>query len=466
MSGASRASGAERRGPRRPTVGTIGPVEAVARWLDDRLGAAKWARKTLRKPFPGHWSFLLGEIAGFALAILVLTGTFLAFFYRPETRPIVYDGPYAPLQGREVSAAFDSVLRISFEVRAGLLMRQIHHHAANVFMASILLHLLRTFFTGAFRRPRELMWLTGMVLVVVGIGAGFTGYSLPDDLLSGTGLAIGYSTLLSVPFVGPFVAFLGLGGEFPGPDLIPRLFVLHVMILPAVLVALVGVHLGLLVRVRHTQHPGPDRTERNVTGLPLFPSQTMISLATFAATAALLALLGGFYEINPVWLYGPFEPARVFAPAQPDWYVGWLEGALRLWPDWAFQIGPVLVPQPFLPGVVIPGIFFTVAGAWPWIEQRWVTRDSAEHNLLQPARDVPLRTAVGTGALVFLGVMFVAGANDVLAARFEVDLETFRNVLRVLLVFGPAVAGWLTYRWMDRLRHLGDEPADARAVEA
>ena len=428
------------------------PLEVTARWLDDRLGAAAWARKMLRKPYPSHWSFLIGEIALFALIVLFLTGTFLALFYRPDTRLVTYVGPYVPLQGEEISAAYESVLRLSFEVRAGLLMRQIHHHAANVFMAAMVVHMFRVFFTGAFRKPRELMWVTGVLLIILGIGAGFTGYSLPDDLLSGSGLQIANATLLSIPFVGPWLSFIFLGGEIPNPDMMGRLHIMHVMILPALLTIVVGIHLALLFRVKHTQHPGPGRTNRNIVGKPAFPSQAMISTAVFAGTVAVLALMGGLFEVNPVWLYGPFEPWRVVAPLQPDWYVGWLEGILRLWPAWEFQILGIVIAQPFLPAVVGPGIIFTVGILWPWIDRRWITRDDREHNLLDQARDEPLRTAIGVGAFVFLLVMLVAGSNDVIAALFGWSVQGFTNFLRGAITLGPVVAGLATYRWCRHLQ--------------
>lgn len=446
-------------------------VETAAGWLDDRLRLAGGGQRLLAKPYPGHWSFLLGEVALFALVILVLTGTFLALFYRPSTQTVIYDGPYTPLHGEAVSAAYDSVLRLSFEVRAGLLMRQIHHHAANVFVAAIVLHMFRVFFTGSFRKPREPMWLTGLALLLLAIGLGFTGYSLPDDLLSGTGLQIAYGTLLSVPFVGPFLAFVGMGGEFPNPDVLGRLHILHVMILPALIVGLVAAHLLILFRQKHAQHPGGQATNRNVVGKPFFPSQAMISGATFAATTAVVALLGGVYQINPVWLYGPFEPAKVFAPSQPDWYVGWLEGIYRLWPAWSFEIFGVVIPQPFVPGVVAPALIFLLAGAWPWIEARWIApadgsqSGGQEHNLLQRARDVPLRTGIGTAAFTFLLVMLIAGSNDVIAARFGMSLATFTWVLRVLLVVAPPTVGYLTWRWSRTLR-TREQPADGRTRPA
>ena len=442
------------------------PIDDFARWLDDRLRLAEGSRRYLRKAFPAHWSFLVGEVALFSLIVLLFTGTYLALFYTPDTNLVVYEGPYVPLQGREITAAYESVLRLSFEVRAGLLMRQIHHWAALVFVAAIVVHMLRVFFTGSFRRPRELNWVIGVALLLLAFAAGFTGYSLPDDLLSGTGLRIGYSVLLGIPFVGPLLGFIAIGGEFPGVGVMPRLHVMHVMLIPAGLIALVGAHLTILVRQKHTHKPSPKATERNVVGEPLFPNQTLTSVALFAFTIAVLSLLGGIFEINPVWLYGPYEPFQVFAPSQPDWYMGWLEGLLRLWPAWEPTILGVTIPSTFLPGVVVPGVLFGIVFAWPWIEARWITKDRAEHHIAQRPRDVPMRTALGVAGLAFLIVIFVAGSNDVIAADTTTGLQAISALLRIAAFVLPVVAGWITYRLMVRLRdgdHVpvgADEPAD------
>jgi ubiquinol-cytochrome c reductase cytochrome b subunit len=436
------------------------PLDDLARWLDDRLRLAEGSRRYLRKAFPAHWSFLVGEIALFSLIVLLFTGTYLALFYTPDTNLVVYDGPYVPLQGREITAAYESVLRLSFEVRAGLLMRQIHHWAALVFVAAIVVHMLRVFFTGSFRRPRELNWVIGVALLLLAFAAGFTGYSLPDDLLSGTGLRIGYSVLLGIPFIGPLLGFIAIGGEFPGVGVMPRLHVMHVMLIPAGLIALVGAHLLILVRQKHTHKPGPKATERNVVGEPLFPNQTLTSVALFAFTIAVLSLLGGIFEINPVWLYGPYEPFQVFAPSQPDWYMGWLEGLLRLWPAWEPTILGVTIPSTFLPGVVVPGILFGIVFAWPWIEARWITKDRAEHHIAQRPRDVPMRTALGVAGLAFLIVIFVAGSNDVIAADTATGLQAISALLRIAAFVLPILSGWITYRLMVRLRD-SHEPVTA-----
>ncbi|HZD17622.1 MAG TPA: cytochrome b, partial [Actinomycetota bacterium] len=306
----------------------------AAGWFDDRLGASAFAGKALGKVFPDHWSFMLGEIALYSFIVLVLTGTFLALFYEPSSAPKVYEGAYEPWRGVEVSAAFDSVLRLSFDVRAGLVMRQIHHWAALVFVGAIVVHLCRIFFTGAFRTPRELNWIVGVTLLILGIFNGFSGYSLPDDLLSGTGLRIAYSVALSVPVIGPWIAFLLFGGEFPADQILSRLFVLHIFIVPVAILGLLSGHLALVWHQTHTQFPGPGRTERTVVGSRLWPTYATKSIGLFFAVFAVVGVLGGLVQVNPIWLYGPFEPATVSSPAQPDWYLGWLEGALRLYPPW------------------------------------------------------------------------------------------------------------------------------------
>ncbi|MGH2700424.1 MAG: cytochrome bc1 complex cytochrome b subunit [Actinomycetota bacterium] len=433
----------------------------MLKWIDERLGSASWARKGLRKIFPDHWSFLLGEIALFCFIVLLATGVYLTLFYRPDAAPVIYDGPYEPLKGQEMSAAYESVLRISYEVRAGLVMRQIHHWAALVFMASIVTHMIRVFFTGAFRKPREINWMVGVTLLVLGIGMGFSGYSLPDDLLSGTGLRIAYSAVISIPFVGPYLGFLVFGGEFPTEGIISRLFVLHVMLLPALIIGLISVHLAILWRQKHTQFAGKGRTERNVVGKSFWPSQVFKSTGLMLLTGAVLALLGGLVQINAIWSYGPFDPSAVSAPSQPDWYVGWLEGAIRLFPAFEPTIFGVTIPSMFIPGVVIPGIGFTVMALWPFIEQRF-TKDRESHHLLDRPRDRPVRTAIGMGAILYVTLLTLAGGNDVLALTFNVPIEAMVWFLRVSLFVVPVLGGLITYRVCSELQSSDAHPLRRR----
>jgi ubiquinol-cytochrome c reductase cytochrome b subunit len=430
-------------------------------WIDDRLGAASWARSGLRKVFPDHWSFLLGEVALFCLVVLVLTGVFLTLFYVPDARQVTYSGPWAPLVGQRVSAAYDSVMRLSFEVRAGLVMRQIHHWAALVFVAAIVVHLLRIFFTGAFRRPREINWLIGIGLLLLALAMGITGYSLPDDLLSGTGLRVIYSVVIAIPFIGPYLAFLVFGGEFPTVEIISRLFVFHVMLLPALLLGGVFVHITILVLQKHSQYRIPGATEHNVVGRSFWPTQAFRSTGLLLLTSAVLALMGGLIQINPIWSYGPFDATTVSAPAQPDWYVGWLDGALRLFPPIEITLLGVTIPSPFIPGVLLPGLAFTVMTLWPFLEA-WATHDREEHQLLDGPIDRPLRAAFGVAGLLVFVILTLAGGNDVIALVFGVPVEAMTDILRVAVFVVPILGFAITYRLAIELKRT-PRPTGGRA---
>ncbi|MGW7791639.1 cytochrome bc1 complex cytochrome b subunit [Streptomyces tricolor] len=404
----------------------------------------------LRKAFPHHWSFFLGELALYSLLVLLLTGVWLTFFFEPEMREVVYAGSYAPLRGVRMSAAFDSTLRISFDVRGGLLMRQTHHWAALVFVAAIGLHLLRIFFTGAFRRPRELNWVIGLTLFVLSLAEGFAGYSLPDDLLSGTGLRIAQGIMMSIPVVGTYVAFFAFGGEFPGEDIITRLYPLHVLLLPGALIALVTVHLVLVFHLKHTQWRGPGRSNRNVRGKPLIPQFTATSTGLSLAVFGVLVLLSGIAQVNPVWMYGPYRADLVSTGSQPDWYVGFLEGALRLVPPWETNIaGHTVMWNVLLPAVVLPGLLFAVLYAYPFVEQRLTGERLREQHLCDRPRERPVRTGLGVAGTVFYGVLLVAGGNDIIAYAFRISVDALTWVLRIALVVAPVLA-FLVTRWVCR----------------
>jgi ubiquinol-cytochrome c reductase cytochrome b subunit len=460
---ASRA--AEAASPTHPgglEQGAIDRFERGERWLDERLGTTSFARVALRKVFPDHWSFLLGEIALFCLVVLIFTGVFLSFFFTPDTREVTYNGSYVPLKGQQVSAAYDSTMRLSYQVRAGLVMRQTHHWAALVFVAAIVVHLCRVFFTGAFRRPREVNWVIGVTMLLLAMVEGLTGYSLPDDLLSGVGLRITYSVVLAIPVIGTWAAYLLFGGEFPAPDLISRFFVFHVMLIPALLLALVGVHIFILVLQKHTQFPGPGRTERNVVGKRFWPEQVFKSTSLLLLVAAVLAGLGGLAQINPVWQYGPYNPANVSSPAQPDWYLAWADGLLRLGGPWSFKIFGYTVSENFWPAILFPGIAFGVLTLWPWIERR-LTGDRAEHHLLDRPRDAPARTATGVAGLMLFFIPFLEGGNDILAVLLNVSVETITRILQLSFFIAPAVMWLVTYWTCRSLRVTTVHPARATA---
>ena len=437
----------------------------IGRWSDDRLGVSRFARTALNKIFPDHWSFMLGEVAMYCFVALVVTGIFLTFFFDASTQEVVYNGSYGPLRGVEMSEAYRSVIELSWDVRAGLVMRQMHHWAALLFVAAIIAHLCRVFFTGAFRKPREVNWMIGVTLLVLAIANGFSGYSLPDDLLSGTGLHIMYAIVLSIPVLGEWFAALIFGGEFPAHDIIGRLYVIHILLVPAAIALLLGAHLAILWRQKHTQFPGPGRTERNVVGSHLWPTYTARSVALFCLLMATLAALAGLAQINPVWLYGPFEASAVSTAAQPDWYLGWIEGALRVFPAWEIRAFGKTVANPFFPSVLLPGITFLLLYLWPFIEAR-VTKDHQEHHLLDRPRHRPVRTAIGAGVLTFYFVLTLAGAQDVFSQQLDLSITAVVLGLRVTLVALPLFVSYLTYRICKDLaaaEHLLEEQAEARA---
>jgi quinol---cytochrome-c reductase cytochrome b subunit len=430
------------------------PILDPVRFVDERTAAAPLLKRALRYLFPDHWSFLLGEIALYSFVVLVLTGTYLALFFEPSLAKTVYHGAYAPLRGREVSAAYKSVVEISLTDKAGLLIRQTHHWAADVFVASIVLHLLRVFFTGAFRRPRELTWLIGLALLFTSLLEGYLGYSLVDDLLSGIGLAIGYGVLLSVPVVGGPLGILLFGSSFPGTGAFEsRMYIAHVFLIPALLAALIGAHLALVAARHHTQFRRDRRhTERRLVGVPMFPGQAPRSLALMFAVAGVLFLLGGLVQINPIWQWGPYHPWLATNGAQPDWYLGWLIGALRLMPSFDVVIGHyTLIPNPFWGGIAFPLLVVGVLASFPFAEAR-LARDRRAHNILDRPRDAPLRTAFGIAFLCWIALVFIFGAADRLYVLFGISYETLLTIFRIAIWVVPAALFVLTRRLCRELR--------------
>ena len=422
------------------------PLGKAALEIDDRLIVAGPLRRTLNKVFPDHWSFLLGEIALYSFVILLLSGTYLTFFFDASMREVVYEGTYAPLRGAEMSAAYESTLYLSFDVRGGLFMRQLHHWAALLFVASIVIHLMRIFFTGAFRRPRETNWLIGIALLVLSFAMGFTGYSMPDDLLSGTGLRIVSAIILSIPVIGTWAHWAVFNGDYVGEFIVGRMYIVHVLIIPAIILALIAAHLLILVKQKHTQFPGPGRTEHNVVGNRLFPAFAGKAGGLFFIVFGVCAALGGLVQINPVWLWGPYNPAQVSAASQPDWYVMFLDGSTRLFPAWDINLpGNYTIPALFWPTVVLPGILFTLMALYPMIERK-LTRDTASHHLLQRPRDVPVRTSLGMMAITFYVVLMISGGNDVIAEKFDISLNAMTWVGRIGLVILPPIVYVATYR--------------------
>jgi ubiquinol-cytochrome c reductase cytochrome b subunit len=421
-------------------------LEGTGAWLDDRLHGARGVRVLLRKIFPDHWTFLLGEINLYTFIILLLTGTFLTLWFQPSMTDVIYHGSYVPLRGVRMTEAYQSTLHISFDVRGGLLIRQIHHWAADLFMAGIFAHMIRIFFTGAYRKPREINWLIGIVILTLGLLEGLFGYSLPDDLLSGAGLRITEGVLQSVPIVGSYLAFFLFGGPFPGHLVIGRLYIIHVLLIPGILLALITVHLFLTFYQKHTQMAGKGRTNQNVVGAPLYPYFLAKTGAFFFFVFAACTLAATFVQINPIWLYGPYNPVAMSAGSQPDFYMGALEGSLRIMPAWQWVVfGHTFAFNVFIPALLPLGLVFGGAALWPFLEQ-WITGDRSEHHVTDRPRNVPTRTAIGMATITFYGILWAEGANDLIAEHLDVPLYWITWGSRVGVFVGPAIAYWVTKR--------------------
>lgn len=421
-------------------------TDKAANYLDERTKISVAVKSLGRKIFPDHWSFMLGEVALYSFVVIIISGIWLTFFFDPSMTEVEYEGSYVPLKGVEMSAAYASSLDISFDTRGGILMRQMHHWAALLFVASIGLHMLRVFFTGAFRKPRELNWVIGFGLFVLAMAAGFTGYSLPDDMLSGNGLRIIDGMIKAVPVVGVPISAGLFGGEFPGMVVIPRLYSLHIMIIPALLIALIGIHLMLMVINKHTQFAGPGRTNTNVVGSPATPVFAAKAIGFFFIVFGTITLIASTFTINPIWNYGPYDPSPVSAGTQPDWYIGFADGALRLIPSgWEFTIAGYTFAMNILVPILVLLVFLGLVAAYPFIE-KWITGDNREHHIAQRPRHAATRTGIGAAGITFYAVLWAAASSDLMATHFRLSLEGVITTLQVLLFVGPVAAFMITKR--------------------
>lgn len=416
----------------------------AAKNIDERYHPAGMLRPQINKVFPTHWSFMLGEIALYAFVILILSGVYLTLFFDPSMSKVIYDGAYAPLNGVEMSAAYQTALNLSFEVRGGLFIRQVHHWAALLFAVSIMVHMFRIFFTGAFRKPREANWVIGCVLLLLSVAEGFMGYSLPDDLLSGVGLRIMSAIIVSLPIIGTWLHWIMFAGDFPGEIIIPRLYIAHVLIIPGILLALIAAHLALVWYQKHTQFPGPGRTENNVVGVRILPVFGLKAASFGIITAGVIAFMAGAFQINAIWNLGPYNPSQVSAGSQPDIYMLWTDGAARVMPAWELYLGNYTIPAVFWVALLL-GILVALLFTYPWIEQK-LTGDTAHHNLLQRPRDVPVRTGLGVMAIVFYVILTISGGNDLVAYHFDISLNAMTWLGRIGLVLAPPIAYFVTYR--------------------
>ena len=423
-----------------------GFLAGTANYLDERVGVGGILKEFGRKIFPDHWSFMLGEVALYSFLVLLLSGMFLTFFFQPSQVPVIYDGVYGPLKGAEMSIAYKSALDISFEVRGGLLMRELHHWAALLFVAAAGLHMMRVFFTGAFRKPREINWVVGFALFVLAMAGGFTGYSLPDDLLSGNGLRIIDGMIKGVPVVGAYVSSMLFGGEFPGNQIVSRLYGLHILLIPALILVFIVIHLFMVVIHKHTHYSGPGRRDDNVVGYPLMPVYVGKAGGFFFLVFGVLMLVAATVSINPIWLYGSYDPSPVSAGTQPDWYIGWADGALRLAPTHLEVVtGPYTWAWNILLPILVLVVFMVLVAFYPFFEA-WVTGDKREHHVLDRPRNAPVRTGIGAAGMTFYAVLWAGASTDLIATHFHLSLNGVLTTLQISLIVAPIIAFWITKR--------------------
>ncbi|QLC33274.1 cytochrome bc complex cytochrome b subunit [Halarchaeum sp. CBA1220] len=430
-------------------------------WLDDRLDLND---EFLGKAFPEdrYASFLLGEVTLFTFIILVLTGTFLGMLYRPGAAATTYEGILAEYAGTEVPLAFASVLRITYDVPMGMFIRMVHHWGAYLFVAAMGLHMLRVFFSGAYRNPRELNWVVGSTLLFLGIGEGFMGYALPFDEYGSTATGIGFTVAGSIPVIGETLTKIIFGGLWPdnAAVILPRMFFYHVFLLPLIIGGLIAVHMLLLIRQKHTEQQGSrdddagvsDDDESVVTGVPLVPNQVAVTIIVFLSVFGVLALLAGFFPVQRLPVWGPNDPFSTPSGVAPDWYFMWVFGILKVIPGF--------IPRgEFVAGVVAPGIIATVLVLWPFIDYE---RD-AVHFTADPIKR-PFQTSVGVGAIVFIIMLSVAAMNATVGSLINVETSTASTYLLYLTIIVPIVWGLITYyvlkRGVERRSDSGATPTE------
>ena len=361
-----------------------------------------------------------------------------------------------------MSEAYASTLDISFDVRGGLL------DAARSTTGRRCCSWPRSWCTccgssspAPTASRAEFNWLIGIVLFTLGLLEGLFGYSLPDDLLSGTGLRITQGVLESIPIVGTYASFFLFGGEFPGNLIIPRLYIIHVLLIPALLLALISAHLFFMLPPE--AHPDAEqggRTERNVVGAPAYPYFAAKTSAFFLFIFAVLALMSTFAQINPIWLYGPLQPVghhrRVPARLLPGAAGGRAADHARLGVE---RLRAYVRVQRVHPALVPLGLIFTGAALWPFLEQ-WITGDRREHHVNDRPRNAATRTAIGMAAVTFWGVLWLEGANDIIADQLQIPLFTLTWIARFAVILGPIIAYWVTKRIC-----LGLQRKDAHLLE-
>jgi len=377
----------------------------ILKWLDERLEIKKFNNKFLTKTFPTHPTFLFGEIALFSFISLVITGILLGFLYEPSSKMV-------SLFGAMVPSAYASVVRIDL-LPMGMIIRRIHHWSAMIMIAALLAHLMRIYFTSSYRKPREINWLIGLGLWALVMFAAFTGYLLPYSNLSVTATSIAYYIAKSVPWIGNWISRLLFAGDFPSAYTVPRFFFMHVMLIPILLLSLIGLHMVILIKQKHTEplaNKGRKESEggKQLIGIPIWPEQMLISIAFYFFLLFVVVLIATYIPLNPIEDYGPPSPGTPVM--RPDWYFLIVYGCLKLLPgDLAFSIlGGKFTPET-IGGVIFPTFTILVFALIPFLDRAKEPQNYVENPLHRP-----FMTSFGIGGGVFLSMLAAAGYIDVL----------------------------------------------------
>jgi cytochrome b-561 len=419
---------------------------ALSRWLDERLALDRFRAKYLGKPFPVHATFFLGEIALFCFVVLVITGVYLALAYEPSAQLVAVEGGRLP-------AAYASTLAIDAHP-FGALIRRMHHWAAHLMIAAVLLHLLRVYFTASYKRPRELNWVLGLALLGATLAASFAGYLLPYDQFSVTATAIGYGIARSVPWVGPTLADFVFAGQFPAAETVPRFFAYHVVLAPLALGVLLGLHLLIVLKQKHTEFarakiPRDEVAGTWIRGIPLWPEQAALMGILFLVVVAATAALSAFLPVHPSAFYGPPQPLT--PEVKPDWYLLWIYGALRLIPgSLSFRVFGATIGSEAFGAMLLPGVLTAVIVLVPWL-------DRAPSSLYFAERPTagPTRLALGVAMMTLFLSFSLAG--------FGTELGLSVPVLWVIMVAAPLLAG-LGARALVRRRLAPESGAGGRPL--
>ena len=450
----SSLSGSSSGGRNEPTLPDGTPIETydvypdspLFRWLDERFDLD---RGIFGKAFPEdrYGSFLLGEVGLFAFVVLALTGTYLGLLYAPSAETTSYQGSVIQYSGKQVPAAFASVLTITYDTPFGMFVRMAHHWAAYVFIAAIALHMFRIFFTGAYRDPHEPNWFVGGTLLLLALVEGFFGYALPYDNFSATATTIGFEMLGSIPLVGQWLQGLVFAGAFPdqAAKAIPRMFFIHVFLIPVLLVVLVAVHMGILLTQKHSEHAPTSRTapaspasddDRVVVGLPLFPQQFLVSTVVFLLTGTAIAFLAGFFPVQRVAIVGPASTTSTPSGVTPDWFFMWVFGMLKI------------LPSRLLGGIVLPLAIIGLMILWPLFDDA----DRPVHFTVDPL-DRPLQTAIGVASIMVIVVLSIDGMNTTVAGIFGLSTAGVQPYLIALTIWLPLLEFAIVYNVLSHRRN-------------